>query len=428
MICRILLTAFILLLLLLPAGAAIEISAPGQQEIPLAMVALQPLDEGRDPQLAAEFHQVLSADLEFSGLFRPIDPRAFLADAGKLSLLSIDVDFAEWRLLGAEMLIKGGYSLRGGQLVVEARLFDVRARRLLNGRRYVGKPEDVRRIAHAFADQVLDSLTGTPGPFSSRLAFIGDHTGKKELYLMDVDGNKPVRITNHRSIVLNPDFSADGRKVLFTSYRDGNTNLYSKDIFSGKEERISSRKGLNVGARYKKEGDGIAVTLSKDGNPEIYLLDDNGKIKQRLTNHWGIDIDPSWSPDGRNLAFVSNRRGNPNVFIQSLGGEARRLTLEGKYNVTPAWSPRGDRIAFSRKEGVFDIYTIRSDGSDERRLTFGPGNKEHPRWSPDGRFLTYSDDSSGKKIIYLMRADGTGSWQVSPGGGNSNHPAWSPRW
>ncbi|RME39271.1 MAG: Tol-Pal system beta propeller repeat protein TolB, partial [Deltaproteobacteria bacterium] len=371
----------VLLAWALPVRAEIEISAPGQQEIPLALVPFLSLETQGQPELIAEFNQVLENDLVFSGLFRLIDRRAFLADAGRPGLLSIDIDFAEWRLLGAEMLIKGGYRVVGEQLIIEARLFDVRARRLLDGRRYVGRVRDVRRMAHTFADQVLKVLTGEPGPFSTRIAFVSDATGRKELYVMDVDGHNPVRLTNHRSIVLNPDFSADGRKVLFTSYRDGNTNLYLKEIYTGRERRISSRKGLNVGGRFSPVDDHIVLTLSKDGDPEIYLLEASGKILQRLTRHWGIDIDPSWAPDGRRLAFVSNRRGNPHIFIREADGSVRRLTLEGKYNATPAWSPKGDRIAFTRKQdGRFDIYTIRPDGSDERRLTFGPGNKEHPRW------------------------------------------------
>ena len=147
----------LLLLLAAPAAADIEIRAPGQQTIPLAITTFLPLDQGVKPSVAAEFNEVLNSDLDLSGLFRMVDPAAFLSDARHLGLISIDVDFAQWRMLGAEDLIKGGYSVRGGQLVVEARLYDVTGSRLLNGRRYVGKVKDVRRMAHAFADQVLKS-------------------------------------------------------------------------------------------------------------------------------------------------------------------------------------------------------------------------------------------------------------------------------
>ena len=71
-----------------------------------------------------EVAEVLGADLELSGLFRPVDPAAFLDDARQLGLSSAAVNFPEWRLLGAETLIKGGYALQGAELTLELRLFD----------------------------------------------------------------------------------------------------------------------------------------------------------------------------------------------------------------------------------------------------------------------------------------------------------------
>lgn len=426
-----LITVFCLFLLSGPVAAQIEIRAPGQQTIPLAITPLLPLDGVSQPDVPREINDVLNWDLDLSGLFSMVNPDSFLSDANRLGLTSSAVDFPQWRLLGANVLIKGGYRLQGEQLTIDVRLFDVNARRLLYGRTYHGKRKDLRLMAHAFADQVLKSLTGTAGPFNSSLAFISNRTGHKELYLMEVDGYRPVRITDHRSIVLNPDFSPVGKDLLFTSYKAGNPDLYRKEIYSGQEARISKQKGLNIAARYRRDGREIALTLSRDGNAELYLMGTDGTIHQRLTNNWGIDVDPSWSPSGEEIAFVSDRQGNPNVFIiKVLSGEVRRLTFEGKYNATPAWSPKGDRIAFSRLEdGRFDIYTIRPDGTDERRLTFGPGSKEHPRWSPDGRFLVYSSDEDGKKAIYVMRADGTGSRRLTPPSfGECTHPAWSASW
>jgi len=428
----IVIVSFCLFLLTTPGFAAkVEISAPGQQTIPLAITQLLPIEGGAQPEIAREIHDVLTWDLDLSGLFSMIDPDSFLSDAQRLGLTSSAVDFSQWRLLGAECLIKGGYRLAGDQLTMDVRLFDINGRRLLYGRTYRGKRKDLRLMAHAFADQILKSLTGTAGPFNSSLAFISNKSGRKELYLMEVDGFRPVRITDHRSIVLNPDFSPVGKDLLFTSYKAGNPDLYRKEIYSGQEARISSQKGLNIAARYRRDGRELALTLSRDGNAEIYLMGTDGTIHQRLTDNWGIDVDPSWSPTGEEIAFVSDRQGNPNVFIvKVLSGEVRRLTFEGKYNATPAWNPKGDRIAFSRMEdGRFDIYTIRPDGSDERRLTFGAGSKEHPRWSPDGRFIIYSSDEDGKKAIYVMRADGTGSRRLTPPSlGECSHPAWSASW
>lgn len=408
-------------------AAEIEITAPGQQAIPLALTRFLPQEGAAQPVVADELNAALSADLDLTGLFSFLDPQAFLDDAGKLGLFSTQVNFDQWRLLGAEVLIKGGYSIKGDELTVEARLFDVPNRRMLAGRRFLGRLQDARKIGHAFADEILKVLTGEAGPFDARIAFVSKRSGHKELWLMDVDGRNPIRLTDHRSLVLNPDFSPSGKELLFTSYRAGNPDLYRKEVFTGREARLSSQAGLNIAGRYAPDGRAVALTLSRDGDPEIYLLGADGSIRSRLTNSFGVDVDPSWSPDGRQLVFVSSRLGSPQIFIVDVtSGATRRLTANGKYDATPAWSPKGDRIVFARQEGGrFDLYSIRPDGSDERRLTFGPGSAEHPRWSPDGRFIVYSIERGGKKGLWLMRADGTGWREISSEG---SHPAWSAVW
>ena len=297
------LLSLLLLLLAAPAAAEIEIRAPGQQTISLASTRLLP--QGIVPaQLIDDFDQSLSEVLEMSGLFSMVAPASFLSDARKVGLSSSQVDFGQWRLLGADVVVKGVCRLQNGSLVVEARLFDIAHRRLLTGRRYIGEQKDVRRMAHRFADQILKSLTGEEGPFSSRIAYINNISGHKELYLMDVDGRNAVRLTNHRSIVLNPDFSPTGKELLFTSYRAGNPDLYRKEIYSGREARVSSRQGLNIAGRFRPDGREIALTLSKDGNSDLHLLGTDGSHHKQLTDHWSIDVDPSWSPAGDKLAFV----------------------------------------------------------------------------------------------------------------------------
>ncbi len=423
---------FVLLLALWtsPVFAQIEIRAPGQRTIPLAVVDFLPMGE-KVPEISQELRDALVGDLDLSGLFTLTDPASFLSDAEKPGLASTDVDFGEWRMLGAEILIKGGYEVRGRDLVIEARLYDVLGRRLLAGRRYRGKTGDIRQMAHSFADQVLKSITGKAGPFHTRIAYISNQGGKnKELYIMDVDGHNPVRLTDHRSIVLNPDFSPVGKEVIFTSYQAGNPDLYRKEIYEGREARIAHFDGLNIAGRYRPDGREIVATLSHEGNPDLYLLGTDGSLHKKLTENWGIDVDPSWSPRGDEIVFVSDRQGNPHLFIiDVITGKVRRLTSEGRYNATPSWSPDGEWIAFARMEGNrLDIYLIRPDGTEERRLTFGPANSEHPRWSPDGRFLVYSSDREDGKAIFIMRADGTGARRISPKGEIAKHPAWSARW
>ena len=131
----------------LPALAVrIEISAPGEQTIPLALTRFLPMG-GSATDSATKVDEVLIADLDLSGLFELANRAAFLSDAEELGLHSTKVDFSQWRLLGVDAVVKGGYRIDGEKLVIEARLYDVVSQRLLTGRRYVGKVGDERRIA-----------------------------------------------------------------------------------------------------------------------------------------------------------------------------------------------------------------------------------------------------------------------------------------
>jgi len=412
-----------------PATAAIVISGPGQQTIPLAIAPSLPLAGTTTTPIGSAFGETLHNDLLMSGIFALADPRSFLSDAAKSGLTSADVDFAQWRALTVDALVKSSYSVIGNELVLDARLYDVPSGSLLDGRRYRGRPGDERQMAHAFADQILKILGGEEGAFAGRILFVGKKGGEKELYMMETDGRNLLPLTAHRSLVLNPDISPPSREVVFTSYRGGRPELYRKEIYSGSEVKISGRKGVNIGARFSPDGKSLVASLSFEGNAELYLLGADGSVRQRLTNNWAIDIDPSWSPDGKKIVFTSDRLGTPQLFILDLNsGVTTRLAYNGKYDTSPDWSPDGEEIAFARlEEGQFELYTIRPDGSGERRLTTTAGNKEHPRWSPDGRFLIYSSDSAGKGI-WMMRADGTGTRRLSLPGLDATHPVWSTRW
>ena len=414
---------------LTPATAAIVISGPGQQTIPLAIAPSLPQSGTTVAAIGTGFQETLHNDLLMSGIFALADPRSFLSDAARPGLSSADVDFAQWRILAVDALVKSSYSVSGNELVFDARLYDVPSGSLLDGRRYRGRPGDERQMAHAFADQILKVLGGAEGAFAGRILFVGKKGGEKELYMMDTDGRNLLPLTAHRSLVLNPDISPTSREVVFTSYRAGRPELYRKEVYSGSEVKLSGRKGVNIGARFNPDGKSFVASLSFEGNAELYLLNSDGSMRKRLTNNWAIDIDPSWSPDGKQIVFTSDRLGTPQLFILDLNsGATRRLAYNGKYDTSPAWSPDGEEIVFARlEEGRFELYTIRPDGSNERRLTTAGGNKEHPRWSPDGRFLIYSSDSGGKGI-WAMRADGSAPRRISPPGLEATHPAWSTRW
>jgi TolB protein len=401
----------------------IEVTAPGNQSIRLAVARPVPLSGQANAATAQELADIFAFDLTLAGPFTVMPAPATSADTG---IRAGQFSFGQWQSAGADLLLKAGYIVTGTSLVVECRLYDVVKQRELTVKRFTGGTRDLRWMGHSISDEVLRVTTGRKGPFSGKIAFVSTATGNKEIYLMDYDGRNVQRLTKNRAINLTPDFSPSGRELIYTSYQRGTPDLYRRDIASGVETRLTSNRSTNIGGAWSPDGTSIALSMSISGNAELYLLSRDGKQLSRLTTAPAIDISPAWAPDGRKLAFVSDRLGKPQVFIMnSDGSEVRRLTTNGSYNVSPRWSPMGDRIIYCRQTGEgFQIFAINPDGTGDMQLTFA-GSNEHPRWSPDGRFITFSSTRSGKSAIYVMRADGSGQTEIMRGTSNNTHPAWS---
>lgn len=403
----------------------IEVTAPGNRLLKLAIVPPQPLGSTVQPERANEVAEALVFDLTMSGLFT-----AERRDAAPLHQglgLSV-IDYVPWLTAGYDLLIRGEYELRGEELALEFRLFDVLNKKPLLIKRYLGTSKDLRRFSHAFSDEVLATLTGLRGSFTSRLAFVSNQRGNKEIFMMDWDGHNVRQITTSGAITLSPDISPDGRELLFTSYKRGNPDMYKRALSSSVEVPVSSRPGVNITGAWSPDGTKIALALSKDGNTELYTINRDGSAPERLTVTNAANLSPAWSPDGSKIAFVSDRFGKPHIFIMDAnGGNVQRLTTNGGNNFNPAWSPKGDKIAYTHMAGGFQIFTINPDGSGDSQLTT-VGSNERPRWSPDGRLIAFSSKRDGGEAIYVMRADGSGQTRVSRTPGKSQHPTWSPRW
>jgi len=405
----------------------IDIDRPSIQRIQIAIADFKNhSDQKEHPELTTVLPGVISNDLDLSGYFSPMDKAAFLED-NHSSFSPGSIRFKDWSVIGAELLLKGRYTCIGRSLEVEAMLFDVFSGRQILSRRLLGKIKKYRYLMHRLGNEIIYLLTRHKGMFLSRLTFVGNSTGHKEIYVCDYDGHNVHQITFDKSIALLPRWSPSGDKIIYNSYRDGGPMLYIKDMASGVDRRISARKGLNIGASWAPDGKSVALTLSHGDNPDIYTIDLNGKIIKRLTKYWGIDVSPSFSPDGKKVAFVSNRLGSPQIYIRDpqLGKEERLTFFEGKYNTSPSWS-RLNCIAFSgMNKGRFDIYRINADGSNLRKLTKNRGNDEDPCWSPDGRYIVFSSNRDGRYHLYIMNADGQNQRRITSNKGDQTSPSWS---
>ena len=414
----------------LAAKVYIYIDSPATTKFPIAIPHFKNLGNAPDDRhISTSLSSVISQDLEISGLFRLIDSSTFSKDPDDADLTANSIDWGDWSSIGAEALIKGGFYFEENGIRVEARLFDVIRGSFIAGKRYFGKPDDIRIVSHKFADEAIYRLTGQRGISQTQIAFVSDVSGSKEIYLIDFDGHNRTKVTNHRSIVISPAWSPDGKTLIFTSYKDKNPDVFLREIFYGREKKVSYQKGLNIAPDWSPDGKKIVLTLSQDdGNSDIYIISPDGKKVNRLTSDWANDVSPCWSPDGKEIAFVSNRSGTPQIYIMEVKTmKIRRLTFEGGYNTSPAWSPKGDKIAYAgRLGGTFAIYTINTDGSGHNQLTSNTGSNESPSWSPNGRHIAFSSNRSGSKKVYIMLADGSGERAVTWGKGNDTDPCWSP--
>ncbi|TBR18018.1 Tol-Pal system beta propeller repeat protein TolB [bacterium] len=418
--------ALALLLAALPAGASevyigLEGAAGKAWTLGLDSFTSQDPKSPADAADARALRDVLRSDLLFS--------RSFVLADQPPAADSPDVP-AAWRAKGASFLIRAVAGRNGDMLAFQLTLTDLGSGQPLLSRYYRQKAEFLRVLAHTAADDVVRQLTGRRGVARSRLAFVNDQSGAKEIYVADYDGAELKKVTSNRSLNLLPRWRPDGRALAFTSYKENNPDLYLYDFEKGKLSTLSERQGLNIAGGFSPDGTQLALTLSRGKEPNIFLLSLKDLSAKQLTNHFGVDSSATFSPDGLQVAFVSDRAGNPQVHVMELAtGKIKRLTGLNWCD-SPSWSPTGEWIAFAgranRKDNM-DIFLVDVTGTRVVQLTHGEGQNEAPSWAPDGRFLAFSSTRrGGKPQVYLMDADGSAprQWLDLPGGSYSPH--WSP--
>lgn len=401
-------------------------------------------------QAGQNFFRVAYNDLNVSNYFTFIQPSAFLEDPNKVGLKPAPgtpngFNFASWKSIGAEFLIRSAYQVIGSDLTVEIYVYHVPSTKLILGKSYTGPLTSYRKLAHTFANDLVKALTGKRGMFLTKIVASRQESkapGIKEIYTLDWDGANVNKITSHNSIALSPAWSTKGDKIAYTAFayhkaqKVRNADMFIYDLGTGKRFLVSYRKGINSGAAWLPGDASLLLTLSQEGSPDIFKISADGVTLQPLTHgpNRSMNVEPAISPDGKRIAFSSDRAGRPNIFIMPVeGGTAKRLTFTGKYNASPSWSPDGKTLAFAGYDADhFDIFTINADGTGLKRLTDArkpsgkASNNESPSWSPDGRQILFSSDRTGNSQLYLVSPDGSNERRITEDSHNWDKPKWSP--
>jgi len=427
-------TLFSAAALLLAALAATTLPARALVQIDINQGNIQPLPiaitdflsgDNRGPDISS----VISADLERSGLFQPVDKAAFIE---KISNPDVAPRFEDWKSINAQALVTGRVTTESdGRIKAEFRLWDTFAGQQLVGQQFYTTPENWRRVAHIIADAIYQRLTGEKGYFDTRIVFVSESGPKtkrvKRLAIMDQDGANLRYLTDGRDLVLTPRFSPTRQEVTYMSFAGGKPRVYLLQLETGQRELVGNFPGMTIAPRFSPDGQKVVMSLLEDnGNSNLYTMDLRSRTTTRLTSTNAIDTGASYSPDGSQITFESDRGGSQQIYVMNAdGSNQHRISFgDGTYG-TPVWSPRGDLIAFTKQSGgQFAIGVMRSDGSGERILTTGFHN-EGPTWAPNGRVLMFfGSNPGGGDNLFTIDLTGRNERQV-PTPGNASDPAWS---
>ncbi|WP_439271452.1 Tol-Pal system beta propeller repeat protein TolB [Pseudochrobactrum sp. HB0163] len=410
----------------LPARAVVEVNINKGNVDPLP-IALTDFLSG--DQLGTEITSIIAADLERSGLFAPIDKKAFIE---KISNPDVAPRFEDWKVINAQALVTGRVTKQpDGRLKAEFRLWDTFAGQQLAGQQFFTTPENKRRVAHIIADAIYERLTGEKGYFDTRIVFV-DESGNaqkriKRLAIMDQDGANVRYLSNGRDLVLTPRFSPNRQEITYMSFAGDRPRVYLLQLETGQQELVGNFPGMTIAPRFSPDGQKVIMSLLQDdGSANIYTMDLRSRTTTRLTSTQAIDTSASYAPDGSKIVFASDRGGRPQLYVMGAdGSNPQRISFgNGSYS-TPVWSPRGDLIAFTKQSGgQFSIGVMKPDGSGERILTSGFHN-EGPTWAPNGRVLMFFREVGGVSRLFTIDLTGRNERQIQTPNAASD-PAWSP--
>lgn len=409
------------------AKLEIEITQGSASALPIAIIPMQWRASGAPPEDGVS--AVIAADLHRSGLFAPLADR----DLVDRPVDAESIRFGTWRLLKVDYVVVGNVkdSAGGNGYDITYQLVDVHTQEILLSQITSVGLGDLRFGSHRVADAIYEKLTGVPGAFATRIAYVSaTGVGEKqnyELYVADADGFNPQPVVGSPEPLLSPAWSHDGKRLAYVSFEKGNSAIYIQDVATGARELVSTGKGINGAPAFSPDDRFLALTLSRSGNPEIYIKDLSTGQNRQLTNHWAIDTEAAWSPDGKTIYFTSDRGGRPQIYsVPVAGGSATRVTRDGEYNARATISPDGKRIAVAQGRGnEYRIAVLEIETGRMRALTPGVLD-ESPSFAPNGSMILYATREKTRGVLAAVSADGNVRQRLILAEGDVREPAWSP--
>ncbi len=255
-----------------------------------------------------------------------------------------------------------------------------------------------RRLVKSTQNNNYESLrfinsAGAFSPDGRYFAIAAKRKDRDDLVILDVkNGREERRIHVGLSGLQTPQWSPDGRQLVFTGFSNGFTDLFIINRDGTGLRRLTDDKYADLHPSWSPDGKTIAFVTDRGGETDFDLLRfgnlriallhlESGAIDMLGNMQIGKNINPVWAPDGRSLAFVSDRTGINNVFLYDMAdGQIYQLTnmFTGVQGITPlspvlTWAPQADRMAFVYYEdGQYSVYSLENPRSLRRGPYRGP--------------------------------------------------------
>jgi TolB protein len=402
--------------LLAHAQLTVEITGAGANRLPVAIA-----DFAGERIVAQALTSVVRADLERSGLFRLVDAGVPLTD-------NATPPYEDLKTRGADAVAGGSVTVAAeGRYETRVRLSDIPKQAALGTPAYLHTGAQLRATAHRISDYIYEKLTGEPGVFSTRIAYVVKSTGRYELKIADADGSNDQAALASREPIISPAWSPDGGKLAYVSFEAKKPVVYVHDLASGRRHVAANFKGSNSAPAWSPDGKQLAVVLTKDGSSQLYVVNADGSGVTRVATSSGIDTEPRWATDGQYIYFTSDRGGSPQIYrIAAAGGNAERISFEGSYNVTPRPSPDGKSLAFiTRNSGRFQL-ALMDLATKQVQILTDSTKDESPSFAPNGRMILYATEIGGRGVLAAVSADGRVKQKLSVQAADVREPAWGP--
>lgn len=430
--------AFVLLPCRVFATINLELTQGLAGALPIAIVPFKGQPETQ--KTGANIAYIIRQDLHNSGRFRDFAVNAM----SHFPHAPSDIDPDYWRHQDIDTVVVGQVRrLIKGYVEVEVALVDLyppqdkvhptsEGKLILFKHRYRIKTSGMRRLAHHISDSIYKKLTGTPGVFSTHLAYVlvqQDQQGQKQyqLEISDVDGFNPKTLLLSKQPIMSPTWSPDGNAIAYVSFEGHRSAIFVQNIRSGQRHRIAAFPGVNGAPAWSPDGHSLALVLTQTGTPKLYRLDLRTHHLTQLTQGLSIDTEPVWSPDGRALLFTSDRGGSPQIYRLNLKTkQITRLTFDGHYNAHASYTANGRLIALLHKdEHLFSIAALDTKTGALTPLT-PEGLHDSPCIAPNGSMIVYATRDTGRRVLNMVSIEGAVRLRLPAQQGDVQSPAWSP--